>query len=87
MALLLALVSAAAAEPLQIGIARGAGFSFLPVYILEHERLVKDPEFDDDPVPAAQIFADFMSQTGTLKRRPATWQEPFLPPVHGLPGS
>jgi NitT/TauT family transport system substrate-binding protein len=32
-------------------------------------------------------YADFMSGVGTLKAKPAAWQELFFPAIHGVPGS
>jgi len=32
-------------------------------------------------------FATFMNKAGSLSPAPATWQDLFFPPIHGLPGS
>ena len=32
-------------------------------------------------------MVDFMHKSGTIKVKPASWQEMFFPNMHGLPGS
>jgi sulfonate transport system substrate-binding protein len=52
------------------------------------EKLITDPEFSFAPAPenVMKIYG-FMHRVGALKNMPATWQELFLPEVHGLGGS
>jgi NitT/TauT family transport system substrate-binding protein len=32
-------------------------------------------------------YADFMATVGSIKMRPARWQDLFFPAIHGVPGS
>ena len=32
-------------------------------------------------------YAEFMAGVGSLKQRPATWQEMFFPAIHSVPGN
>jgi len=32
-------------------------------------------------------YADFMATVGSIKTRPARWQDMFFPAIHGVPGS
>jgi NitT/TauT family transport system substrate-binding protein len=52
------------------------------------EKLITDPEFSFAPAPenVMKIYG-FMHHVGALKNMPATWQELFLPDIHGLAGS
>ena len=58
----------------------------LPVDFIE--KLITDPEFSFAPAPenVMKIYR-FMQRVGALKNEPATWQELFLPDIHGLGGS
>ena len=51
-------------------------------------KLITDPEFSFAPAPenVMKIY-DFMRRVGALKNMPASWQELFLPDIHGLGGS
>ncbi len=51
-------------------------------------QLLNDPRTIFTNVPQATMrFADFMNKTGTIKERPASWQDLFLPIAHKLPGT
>jgi NitT/TauT family transport system substrate-binding protein len=50
--------------------------------------MIGDPDLAYSAAPAGVLrIADFMHRVGRLKRRPATWQELFLPESRDLPGS
>jgi len=50
--------------------------------------MIGDPDLVYAAAPAGVMrIADFMHRTGRLKRRPAAWQELFLPESRDLPGS
>ena len=50
--------------------------------------MIGDPDLIYTAAPAGVMrIADFMHRTGRLKRRPAAWQELFLPESRHLPGS
>lgn len=50
--------------------------------------LIGDPDLTYPAAPAGVMrIAEFMHRTGRLKRRPAAWQELFLPEARDLPGS
>ena len=39
-------------------------------------------------VPESTVkYAEFMHAVGSIKVKPANWQDLFFPEVHGLPGS
>jgi NitT/TauT family transport system substrate-binding protein len=52
------------------------------------EKLITDPDFSFAPAPenVMKIYR-FMRRVGALKNEPATWQDLFLPDIHGLGGS
>ena len=50
--------------------------------------LMNDPQVRYTLAPDRILpFAQFMHQVGTLRNRPATWQDLFFPDIHDLPGS
>jgi NitT/TauT family transport system substrate-binding protein len=50
--------------------------------------IIGDPDLAYTPAPAgAMKHVDFMYRIGRLKRRPAAWQELFLPEARDLPGN
>jgi NitT/TauT family transport system substrate-binding protein len=52
------------------------------------EKLITDPDFSFAPAPenVMKIYR-FMRRVGALRNEPATWQDLFLPDIHGLGGS
>ena len=58
----------------------------IPVAFIE--KLIADSEFSFAPAPenVMKIYG-FMHRVGALKNMPATWQDLFLPDIHGLNGS
>ena len=51
-------------------------------------RILEDPNSKFSTVPDGTMrYAEFMSRVGTIKAKPASWQELFFPPAHALPGS
>lgn len=50
--------------------------------------MIGDPDLTYPAAPAGMMrIAEFMHRTGRLKRRPAAWQDLFLPEARDLPGS
>jgi NitT/TauT family transport system substrate-binding protein len=51
-------------------------------------EILNDPDVRYTTSPENVMkYADFMAGVGSLKARPATWQEMFFPAIHGVPGS
>ena len=54
----------------------------------EVERMIKDPDTKFSTTPNGVMqFANFMGRVGSIKNKPATWQDLFIANVHALPGS
>jgi NitT/TauT family transport system substrate-binding protein len=50
-------------------------------------EVLSDPDIRYTTSPENVMkYADFMSGVGTLKAKPAAWQELFFPAIHGVPG-
>jgi NitT/TauT family transport system substrate-binding protein len=51
-------------------------------------EILNDPDVRYTTSPESLMkYADFMATVGSIKVRPARWQEMFFPAIHGLPGS
>ena len=51
-------------------------------------KMLNDPETKFTLTPERVMkFVDFMNQVGTLKHKPSSWKDLFMPDVHDLPGS
>lgn len=51
-------------------------------------RILDDPDSRYSIVPdGVMAYADFMHRAGTLRARPPSWRELFIPEIHQLPGS
>ena len=65
--------------------ARASGLKVPQDEMLE---MLADPENAYDVAPSGSMaYADFLSQTGVLKNRPAAWTDLFLPALHDRAGS
>ena len=54
----------------------------------EIEKMIVDPDVEYTTTPIKVMeFVDFMNLAGTVKRKPASWKELFLPLIHATPGS
>ena len=54
----------------------------------EVERMIKDPDTKFSTTPNGVMqFANFMGRVGSIKTKPANWQDLFIANVHSLPGS
>ena len=52
------------------------------------EGMVRDPENIFSTTPQAVMkYADFMHRIGSVKERPAAWQDMFFPEIHAKPGT
>jgi NitT/TauT family transport system substrate-binding protein len=52
------------------------------------EKIITDPEIQYSTTPQNILkYTDFMARVGTLKNKPATWQELFFPELHDRAGS
>jgi NitT/TauT family transport system substrate-binding protein len=52
------------------------------------EKMLNDPEIRITMTPEQTMpIASFMSKTGTLKGKAASWKDLFFPELHNLPGS
>ncbi len=52
------------------------------------ERMLNDPEIRITMTPEQTLpIANFMSKTGTLKGKAASWKDLYFPELHALPGS
>jgi NitT/TauT family transport system substrate-binding protein len=52
------------------------------------EKMLNDPEIRITMTPEQTLpIANFMSRTGTLKGKAATWKDLYFPELHNLPGS
>ena len=52
------------------------------------EKMLNDPEIRITMTPEQTLpIANFMSKTGTLKGKAASWKDLYFPELHGLPGS
>jgi NitT/TauT family transport system substrate-binding protein len=50
--------------------------------------MIADPDNVWTTTPQkAMRYVEFMEKVGTLKRRPDSWKDLFMPEVHGLQGS
>ncbi len=50
--------------------------------------ILNDPQVEFTMTPKGIMkFAEFMNEVGTLKTKPASWKDVFLPEIHELPGS
>ena len=45
-----------------------------------------DVRFTTSP-ESVMTYANFMADVGSIKQRPANWQEMFFPDIHGVPGN
>ncbi len=51
-------------------------------------KMLNDPEIRITMTPEQTLpIADFMSKTGTLKGKAASWKDLYFPELHNLPGS
>jgi NitT/TauT family transport system substrate-binding protein len=51
-------------------------------------EVVSDPAVKFTTTPENIMkYGDFMHRVGTIKKKPANWQEMFFPEIHGEPGS
>jgi NitT/TauT family transport system substrate-binding protein len=51
-------------------------------------KIVNDPQIEYSLLPKNTMkMVDFMYKAGTIKVKPATWQEMYFPNMHALPGS
>ena len=51
-------------------------------------EILNDPDVRYTTSPESLMkYADFMATVGSIKTRPARWQELFFPAIHGVPGS
>ena len=52
------------------------------------EAIIRDPEIDFTIVPQrVEAFADFQHRVGTIKVKPQSWKELFVPALHDRAGS
>lgn len=52
------------------------------------EKMVRDPENVFTTVPQNVMkYAEFMHKVGSIREKPASWQDMFFPDVHGVAGS
>jgi NitT/TauT family transport system substrate-binding protein len=72
---------------------RAAAASFLAMEpqagmtVDEVVEVLSDPDIRYTTSPENLLkYADFMAGVGTLKQKPASWQELFFPAIHGRPG-
>jgi NitT/TauT family transport system substrate-binding protein len=51
-------------------------------------ELLNDPDIRFTLSPENVMrYANFMADVGTIKARPASWQEMFFPEIHGVKGN
>ena len=51
-------------------------------------EILNDPDVRYTTSPENVMkYAEFMATVGSLKARPAKWQDMFFPAIHGVPGS
>jgi len=51
-------------------------------------EVLNDPDIRFTTSPESVMkYASFMADVGSIKLRPATWQEMFFPDIHGVPGN
>jgi NitT/TauT family transport system substrate-binding protein len=51
-------------------------------------EVLNDPDMRFTTSPENVMkYAEFMAGVGSLKQRPATWQDMFFPAIHGVPGN
>jgi NitT/TauT family transport system substrate-binding protein len=51
-------------------------------------EILNDPDVRYTTSPESLMkYADFMATVGSIKMRPARWQDMFFPAIHGVPGS
>jgi NitT/TauT family transport system substrate-binding protein len=52
------------------------------------EAIIRDPDIDYTIVPEkVEVFADFQYRVGTIKVKPQSWKELFVPALHDRAGS
>lgn len=52
------------------------------------EAIIRDPDINFTVVPEkAEVFADFQYRVGTIKVKPASWKDLFVPALHDRAGS
>jgi NitT/TauT family transport system substrate-binding protein len=50
--------------------------------------VLNDPDVKFTTVPEnVMTYADFMTDVGSVKARPASWKDMFFPEIHGVSGS
>ena len=50
--------------------------------------MLKDPSIKFTTTPEnVEKYAEFMHAIGSIKNRPASWQDMFFPEIHAAPGS
>ncbi len=51
-------------------------------------EILNDPDIRFTTSPESVLkYAHFMADVGSIKQRPANWQEMFFPEIHGVPGN
>jgi len=51
-------------------------------------EVLNDPEVHFTTAPESLMtYANFMADVGSIKQRPAKWQEMFFPEIHGVEGN
>jgi NitT/TauT family transport system substrate-binding protein len=51
-------------------------------------EIINDPDVRFTTSPESLMtYANFMADVGSIKQRPANWQEMFFPDIHGIPGN
>ena len=51
-------------------------------------KMLNDPEIEYTMTPKNVMkYADFLYKIGSIKDKPASWKDLFMPEIHGLPGS
>jgi NitT/TauT family transport system substrate-binding protein len=66
-----------------LGSADGKGWT-----VDEIVEVLNDPDVKFTTVPEnVMTYADFMSDVGSVKARPASWKDMFFPEIHGVSGS
>ncbi|MBS0242621.1 MAG: ABC transporter substrate-binding protein [Proteobacteria bacterium] len=54
----------------------------------ETVKIISDPNNKFTMTPyGVMTFANFLSEVGSIKKKPARWQDVFVPDVHNLPGT
>ena len=51
-------------------------------------EILNDPDMRFTTSPESVMkYATFMADVGSIKQRPAKWQDMFFPDIHGIPGN